>query len=117
MFDFNSKLLKAPKTLKDLVYQYKQKKEMFDKCEHQNNKISNHSFFNNHIMDIFLFIASILSMIAMAAIVHVVCKHAKLEALVTGIAFQPIKGTDAILSSISNNELYMQCTIVHDRSI
>ena len=99
-FDFDSKLLEAPKTLKDFVYQYKQKKEILDKHENQNNKISKHSFFNNYIMDIFLLIAAILSMTATAAIVHIGCKHAKLKALVTGIAFQPIKGTDTIFSSI-----------------
>ena len=55
-------------------------------------------------MDIFLFIAAILSMIAMAAIVYIVCNFAKLKALVTGIAFQPIKGTDTLFGSISNSE-------------
>ena len=37
-------------------------------------------------MDIFLFAASILSMLATAVIVYLVCKHTKLEALLTGIA-------------------------------
>ena len=55
-------------------------------------------------MDIFLFIAAILSLIATAGTVHIVCKHAKLKALVTGIAFQPITGTDVIFGSISNSE-------------
>ena len=55
-------------------------------------------------MDIFLLIAGILSMIAMSAIVHIVCKYAKLKALVTGIAFQPIKGTDVIFGSINDSE-------------
>ena len=55
-------------------------------------------------MDIFLFIAAILSIIATAAIVHFICKHAKLKALLTGIAFQPIKGTDAVYSSINDSE-------------
>ena len=55
-------------------------------------------------MDIFLFIAAILSMIAMATIVHIMCKHTKLNALATGFAFQPIKGTDAIFDSIKNSE-------------
>ena len=89
MFDFDSKLLEALKTLKD-CYQYKQKKQILNKHEN-NNKISKHSFFNKYIMDISLFIAAILSMIATAAIVHIMCKHAKLKALVTGITFQPIK--------------------------
>ena len=64
MFDFNSKLLESPKTLKDFVYQYKQKKEILDKHENQNNKISKHLFLNNYTMDIFLFIVTILSVVA-----------------------------------------------------
>ena len=55
-------------------------------------------------MDVFLFIATILSMIATAAIVHIMCKHAKLKALLTGIAFQPIRETDAIFGSNNENE-------------
>ena len=47
-------------------------------------------------MDVFLFIAAILSMIATAAIIHLICKHTKLNALSTGIAIQPVKQTEAI---------------------
>ena len=54
-------------------------------------------------MDIFLFIVAILSVIAMVAIACIVCKHAKLKALVTDIAFQPIKGRDVIFCSINNS--------------
>ena len=75
-----------------------------DKCKNNGNKIGKHSFFDNYIMDVFLFIATILSMIATATIVCIMCKHVKLKALVTGIAFQPIKGTDAILGIINENE-------------
>ena len=52
-FNFNSKLLETPKALKDFVYQYKQKKDILDRHEDQNNEISKHSFFDNYIMDIF----------------------------------------------------------------
>ena len=69
MFEFDSKLLKALKTLKELVHQYKQKGQILNKKENNNSK---HSFFDNLIMDIFLFIGAILSMIATAAIVHIV---------------------------------------------
>ena len=103
-FDFDSKLLKAPKTLKDFVYQYQQKKQILDKCENNVNTLGKQSFFDNYIINIFLFIAAILSMIATAEIVCIMCKHAKLKALLTGIAFQPIKGTDAISDSINENE-------------
>ena len=55
-------------------------------------------------MDVFLFIAAILSMIATAAIVHIMCKHAKLKVLLTGIAFQPIRETGAIFGSNNENK-------------
>ena len=38
-------------------------------------------------MDIFLFIAAILSMIATAAIIHLVCRHTKLKALLQAFLF------------------------------
>ena len=50
-------------------------------------------------MDIFLFVTAILSMTATITIVHLVCKHTKLKALITGIAFQPIIQTEAIFST------------------
>ena len=74
-----------------------------DKHEN-NNKVGKHSFFDNYVMDIFLFIAAILSMIATVVITCIICKHAKLKALVTGIAFQPIKGTEAIFSSTNDSK-------------
>ena len=38
-------------------------------------------------------------MLAVIAIVHLVCKHAKLKNLLTGIAFQPIKQTEAAVAN------------------
>ena len=90
-FNFDSKLLEAPKTLKEFVHQYQQKKQVLDKKENS-DKIK-HSFLDNYIMDIFLFIATILSMIATAAIVYIICKHTQLKTLLMGIAFQPVKQT------------------------
>ena len=95
-FEFDSKLLKAPKTLKDLVFQCKEKGQILNKTHKSNIK---YSFFNNIIMDIFLFIATILSIIATAAIIHLVCRHTELKALLTGIAFQPVKQTEAIFGN------------------
>ena len=43
-------------------------------------------------------------MIATKIIMHIVCKYAKVKALVKSIAFQPIKGTHAIFCSINNSE-------------
>ena len=44
-------------------------------------------------MDIFLFVAAILSIVDTEVIVHLVCRHTKLKALLTGIAFQSVKQT------------------------
>ena len=89
---FNNKFLKAQETLKGLVQQYKQKSQMLDKT--QENK-PNNEFFDDIAVDIFLFVATIISMLAVAAIIHLVCRHAKLKALLTGIAFQPVKQAEA----------------------
>ena len=48
-------------------------------------------------------------MIATAAIVHIVCKHAKLIALLMGIAFQPVGQIDAIFGS-NNESKHCKCS-------
>ena len=85
--------IESAKHLEDLVHQHKQKGQILNKINKNDTK---HSIFDNIIMDIFLFKAAILSMIATAAIIHLICKHTKLKALQTGIAFQPVKQTEAI---------------------
>ena len=58
-------------------------------------------------MDIFLFAAAILSMLATAAIVHLACKHKKLKAFLKGIAFQLVKQIEAIFD---DDHLPKHCT-------
>ena len=65
--------------------------------EAQNNKPMN-EFFDNIAIDIFLFVATIISMLAVAAIIHLICRHAKLKALLTGIAFQPVNQAEAVIA-------------------
>ena len=66
---------------------------MLDKS--QENKTKN-EFFDNIAIDIFLFIASIISMLAVIVTIHIICRHMKLKALLTGIAFQPVKQSEAV---------------------
>ena len=101
--EFDSKLFKAPKTLKDLVHQHKQKRQILNKINRSDTK---HSIFDNTIMDSFLFVAAILPMIATAAIIHLICKHTKLKALLMGIAFQPVKQTEAIFGIRKEQQNY-----------
>ena len=56
-------------------------------------------------MDVFLFIATILSMIVTAVIIHLVCRHTKLKALLTGIAFQAVKKLRHHLVLEKNNKI------------
>ena len=45
-------------------------------------------------------------MLAVVAIIHIICRHAKLKALLTGIAFQPVKQTEAVVT----NQIRQHCT-------
>ena len=42
---------------------------------------------------------------------YIVCKHAKLKSLVTGIALQQIKGVDAAFDQDRFNDIYCTCRI------
>ena len=46
-------------------------------------------------------------MLAVIVIIHIVCKHMKLKTLLTGIAFQPIKQTEAVVTS----QIQQHCTM------
>ena len=65
--------------------------------EAQNDKPKN-EFFDNIAVDIFLFAAAIISMLTVLAIIHLVCRHSKLKALLTGIAFQPVNQAEAMVT-------------------
>ena len=99
---FDNKLLKVPETMKGLVQQYRQTGQTLKIHE---SKTKN-KFFENIAIDIFLFIAAIISMSVVIAIIHIVCKHVKLKTLLTGIAFQPIKQTEAVVTS----QIQQHCT-------
>ena len=97
---FDNKLLRAPGTLKGLVQQYRQKSPTLEKsCE--NKTIQN--FFDNIAIHIFLFTAAITSMLAVIAAIHMACRHAKLKVLLTGIAFQPVKQAEEVVTNQINS--------------
>ena len=85
------------------MQQYRQKGQTLDNIHESRTK---NKFFDNIAIDIFLFIAAIISLLAVIAIVHIVCRHAKLKALLTGIAFQPVKQTEAVVT----NHVTQHCT-------
>ena len=92
---FDSKLLNAPKTLKGMVQQHKQKYKMLDETQKDKSK---DDFFDNIAIDIFLFVAAIISMLTIVAIIHLMCRHSKLKTLLKGIAFQSVKQAEAVVT-------------------
>ena len=85
------------------MQQYIQKSQTLDNIDENKTKTK---FFDNIAIDIFLFTAAIISMIAVVAIIHIICRHAKLKALLTGIAFQPVKQAEAV----ATNQIKQHCT-------
>ena len=100
---FDNKLLKPSGTLKGLVQQHRQKS--LTPGESYKNE-TKQKFFDNIAIDIFLFTAAIISMLAVEAVIHIVCRHAKLKALLTGIAVQPVKQAEAVVT----NQIQQHCT-------
>ena len=93
--DFNSDLLKVPMTLKHFIVPFWHKKENFDLKERHNNndlELANKNFFfNNYTVDIFLFVTTTILLVATTIVMYILCKHLKLNSLVTCLTLQQIK--------------------------
>ena len=98
-FEINPNLLNAPKTLQDLAIQYQNKKNILNKKEQEldnpeeNSKFR--SFLNSFLADIFIFTATLITLIITLVIIYVMYGQSKLKALVTKIAMQRIKTVEA----------------------
>ena len=98
---FEETLISAPLTLKEYIAQYKHDKEIFDLKERhdlddlETEFVSKTFFTNNFIIDVFMFIIAIISVVSTIIIIYAICKHNKLRALVTSLAFQQAKEVKA----------------------
>ena len=75
---FDNTLLTAPTNLKHFMNSYAKHKEIFDLQERHENMIlnTNKNFFSdNHIVDIFVFISAIISLLTTTLTVYLLCKH------------------------------------------
>ena len=90
---FDRSLLHASMDLKDFMDHYTKRKEIFDLQErHGSTFNTNKTFFsNNHILDIFIFVSSIISLISTTLIIYLICKHKKIRMLVASLALHQIK--------------------------
>ena len=100
-FEFDSELVKPPKTLKDSVHQFQHKKEIFDLQERLSDmelELPNKNFFlNNYIVDIFLFVTAIILLMVTTVVMYILCKHMKLKTLVISLALQQIKEVGGVV--------------------
>ena len=96
---FDSNLLRASRNLKDFIHQYTHKKELFDLKERHDNTalITNKNFFSdNYVIDVFLFIAAIISLLATTLTIYLLCKHKKLRTLMASLLLQQVKEVGAV---------------------
>ena len=56
----------------------------------------NNFFFNNYILDVFLFVTAISSLLVTTLVTYILCKQKKLETLVASLALQQIKEVGAV---------------------
>ena len=98
-FEISPKLLKAPKTLRNLAMQYKHRKDILNKeegeTENPEEKSKFKSFLNSFLADVLLFIAALITVVITLVIIYVMYGQSKLKALVTNIAMQRIKAVEA----------------------
>ena len=96
-------MINAPKTLRELVIQYKNKKNAFDKKE-QDLEIPETNarfqlFLNSFLANVLIFTAALITLIITLIIMYMLYGQAKLKALVTNIAMQRIKAVEAAYMS------------------
>ena len=98
--------LHAYTNLKDFINSYTMKKEIFDLQERQESTILNtskHFFSNNHVMDIFVFVSSIISLTSTTLTIYLLCNHKKIRALIASLVLNQVKEVGAI-SKETNSE-------------
>ena len=81
MSKFDQTLLTASSNLKDFINSYTNHKEIFDLQErHDNTEFNTNKkfFFENYIVDIFMIISAIISLLATTLTVCLLCKHKNL---------------------------------------
>ena len=82
---FAKTLLSTPTNLKDFLNSYTKQKEIFDLQErHETTILNTNKYFysDNYILDIFVFISTIISLLTTTLTVYLLCKHKKIRALI-----------------------------------
>ena len=105
---FDKTLLHASTNLKDFINSYTKRKEIFDLQERHETtvlKSSKNFLTNNHIMDVFMFISSIISLISTTSLIYLLCKHKKIRTLIASLVLHQVKEVGA-----TSRETNSECT-------
>ena len=102
--DFDEEFLSAPKTLRELVDKYKQRKLSFNKQhetldkENENDNFIGTSIFDHLTFNIFMFVMAVILLLIMFLVIKLIFKGEKMQALVANLAM--IGGVKAISKEI-----------------
>ena len=106
--DFDKELLSVPKTLRELVEKYKQRKLTFDKQhetldnEKEDDNFIGTSIFDHLAFNIFIFVMAVTSVIVMFIVIKLIVKGEKMRALVANLAM--IRGVKAVNEKLNTND-------------
>ena len=103
---FDSNLLTASSNLKDFIHQYTHKSKIFDLQEKHDNTelITNKNFSSdNYVIDVFQFIAAIISLLATTLTIYLLCKHKKLRMQTSSLVLQQVKEVGTVTQKLILN--------------
>ena len=103
---FDTTLLTAPTNLKDFMFSYAKHKEIFDLQERHVNMILNTSknfFSDSYIVDIFVFISTMISLLTTALTIYLFYKHKKIRACIASLVLHQVKEVGTV-SQETNSE-------------
>ena len=97
---FDNSLRHRPTKLKDFMIIYvNNDKEMFDLQQRHaiesHTFSSNKNFFSSHIVNIFMFTSSIISIITIMLVIYIFCRHKHIKAIVASLILHNIKEVEA----------------------
>ena len=100
--------------MKEFIHRYNNNKEIFYLQERHNstelNTIKNF-FSDNYIIDVFLFITVLISLLATTFTVYLLCKHKKLRTLIASLVLHHVKQVDAVTQKEINTECKISTSV------
>ena len=108
---FDNSLRHRQTKLKDFMNSYiNNDKEIFDlQQKHVIESLtftSNKNFFSNHIVNIFMFTSSIISIITIMLVIYLFCKHKHIRTIVASLILHKIKDVEANLNPNPETDNY-----------